>query len=176
MPVQRNPVPTRRKPASLTQAATVAPASASQIQSGPSVLSQDAGDGDLWEEVVSGGADSTPLEVSTVGENEGEDITVSQQESGSQIKTGMDKSVAGKSIGKLDENIIRKWEQDTISLSRSSSDTSSEGGYLQGRAHQDMWRGSSGRGLRCSLRSVQQLVPFGLSGHSEASTESSRKA
>ena len=48
--------------------------------------------------------------------------------------TGMDVSRGDKTVGKLDESIFKKWEQDSVTISRSSSDTSSgsEGSICKG--------------------------------------------
>ena len=54
-----------------------------------------------------------------------------QQEIGLHVNRGggmdKDRSVGDKTVGKLDESIIKKWEQDSVSISRSSSDTGSSG-------------------------------------------------
>ena len=68
--------------------------------------------------------DSVSVEEITVRENKkGE--SESQLDTERHFNKGMDKSAGDKTVGKLDESIFRKWENDSVSISRSSSDTSS---------------------------------------------------
>ena len=120
MPLHHSPVRNSPKVATLTPSADAA---SRQIQTETPTpdLSRDNEKEALSKEDE---GDSVSVEEITVRENKkGE--SESQLDTERHFNKGMDRSAGDKTVGKLDESIFRKWENDSVSISRSSSDTSS---------------------------------------------------
>ena len=120
MIVQRSPVLTRRK---------VAAPAPSAVSSG---ISDTVGTRPLSEEdgdpaSIQSGSGVAEKEKSGVGESAG------GGKPGTDLHTGTSQTAGDKTVGKLDESVLKKWENETVSsISRSSSDTSSEGAICRG--------------------------------------------
>ena len=129
MPVQHSPTPTRRKKAATSTKSADAGSQIQTIQTPPPRSSQVAAA--MRDSAVSG-ENGHECPSSAVHDRENAAITTQLDPQHSTAR-GMDGS-ACKMIGKLDDSVYEKWERNSGSISRSSSDTSadSEGAICKG--------------------------------------------